>query len=430
MPGKRLCFPDSGNGAVGADLKATVRRFGLAPFRHFAERTFFRLFDRADLDECISFLVRGHERLIGNPVGGENAGPSITIEVHRARFFSRCLAYGNLGLAESFIDEDFSVKAGSLESFLTILLRGKLDRTIRSSWRMLLKAGAIRAIAGLRGVRRNVQSHYDLGHDLFEAFLDRTLTYSCGYASSPDVDLDRLQFDKSDRICRKLRLQPDERLLDIGCGYGGLLIHAAKHYGVTGIGVTISRQHWEFGNARIDQEGLAGRLRIEYGDYCSLAGVFDKVVSVGMIEHVPRRQHDTYFKTIARSLAPHGVGLVHGIGCTTDRNVHDPFIQRYIFPGSNQPRLSEIARQLERNRLVILDVENLVRHYAVTVRRWLERFRSNRDALRSGRYDEAFLKMWEYYLSCGVAAATASDSAVFQVLFTKDTAGNIPLQRV
>ncbi len=418
------------DGTANAGLTNTAEHVRRSRFRHIDQKTFFAVLDRADLDGCVRFLIGGTERLTGDQTRRDHAGASVTIEVRHPRFFSRCLAYGNLGLAEAFIDGDFAVTAGSLETFLTLLLRGKMDRAVRTSWRLLLKAGTMRAVARLRGVRRNVQGHYDLDHELFEAFLDRTLTYSCGYASSPDSDLDRLQFDKLDRICRKLQLRPNERLLDVGCGYGGLLIHAAKHYGITGMGVTISRQHWRYGNARIADEGLMSRLRIEYRDYRTMPDGFDKVVSVGMIEHVPRRQYASYFKSLAHSLAPNGMGLVHGIGCTTDRNMHDPFIQRYIFPGSNQPRLSEIARFLECNRLAVLDVENIVRHYAVTVERWLERFRSNRDKLAAGRHDEAFLRMWEYYLCCGIAAATASDSAVYQVLFTKDPAAPIPLQRV
>ena len=148
-----------------------------------------------------------------------------------------------------------------------------------------------------------------------------------------------------------------------------------------------------------------------------------------MLEHVPRRLYGAYFQTLARRLAPGGVGLVHAIGCNARRNHHDPFIQRYVFPGSNQPRLSEIAAGLEQVGLAILDVENIALHYAYTVRGWLERFRANRARL-SARYDEAFLRMWEYYFHCGIAAAYASDSAVYQTLFAADRGARPPLARV
>jgi len=149
-----------------------------------------------------------------------------------------------------------------------------------------------------------------------------------------------------------------------------------------------------------------------------------------MLEHVPRRQYATYFRRIREALAPGGVGLVHAIGANAPRNEHDPFIQKYVFPNSNQPRLSEIASFLEKNHLAILDVENMGRHYGLTLRRWLEKFQSKSDHLDHTRYDMTFRRMWEYYLSCGIAAASASDGALYQVLFNNDYAADLPLNRV
>jgi cyclopropane-fatty-acyl-phospholipid synthase len=154
------------------------------------------------------------------------------------------------------------------------------------------------------------------------------------------------------------------------------------------------------------------------------------VVSVGMMEHVPRREYRKYFSNIARMLTPTGYGLVHTIGCNGAVNRHDPFIQKYIFPGSNQPRLSEITEHLEKARLAIVDVENMVRHYAITGRRWLEAFRANAHKLDPKKYDEPFRRMWEYYLACGIAGMTATDTALYQVLFTKDYAADLALHRV
>jgi cyclopropane-fatty-acyl-phospholipid synthase len=179
-----------------------------------------------------------------------------------------------------------------------------------------------------------------------------------------------------------------------------------------------------------ERAGVADRVEIRLGDFSAIAGTFDRLVSVGMLEHVPRRLHGRYFECIARCLGPGGVGLVHAIGCNAPHNDHDPFIQTYIFPGSNQPRLSEIAAGLERNRLLILDVENIVRHYGYTVSRWLECFRQNAAYLDPVKYDARFKRMWEYYLSCGIAASAVSDAAVYQVLFTNDPTIDLPLARV
>ena len=184
---------------------------------------------------------------------------------------------------------------------------------------------------------------------------------------------------------------------------------------------------------RAQEAGLADRLAFVCGDFSSVDGRFDKVVSVGMLEHLPRRAYRRYFEFIADKLhatEPPALGLVHCIGANAWTNKHDPFIQKYIFPGSNQPRLSEITRELERNNLPILDVENIVRHYGFTIERWLDNFHANFDSLPRSKYNERVKRMWEYYFHCGIAAARASDGAVYQVLFGNDHTMDIPLIRV
>jgi cyclopropane-fatty-acyl-phospholipid synthase len=393
------------------------------------QKVFIQLLDSFVADARIRFIVEGENFIVGGRCQLQDEC-DIVIRVHRRRFFSRVLRYRNLGMGEAFMDKDFEVEYGTLHDFLTILLRNRLDEKIRSNFHLALKVLGIRIVNIMHGKQRNVQSHYDIGDDLFEAFLDSSLTYSCGYAKTPDDDLEQLQANKYDRICRKLKLQPGDRLLDIGCGFGGLLIHAAKSYGITGVGATISRRHCERGNAHIAREGLTNQIRIEFSDFHALKGQFDKVVSVGMMEHVPHAQYKQYFKTTARLLHPQGIGLLHTVGCNWYKNEHDPYIQKYIFPAGNQPRLSEITGFLEGNRLAILDVENIIRHYGYTLRCWLKRFQENKSTLDSTKYNDVFKRMWEYYLSCCIAAASASNSAVYQVLFTKDYTADMPLQRV
>ena len=376
----------------------------------------------------IRFIVGDETIVLGPGRAGER---NVTVRVLRERMFRAIAAAGNLGLGEAYMDGDFEVEVGTLEDFVAILLRNRLDEAIKTDPMVLLRVLLQRAQAVLRGKRDNIHRHYDLGNDLFESFLDSSLTYSCGYAHTIDDDVDQLQRQKLDRICQKLRLRRDETLLDIGCGFGGLLLHAAQNYGIRGKGITISDEQYKLGNARIREAGLDNRIQIVSEDFTRGSGQYDKVVSVGMMEHVPRKEYGAYFRQIRARLREGGLGLVHALGCNAARNVHDPFIQKYVFPASNQPRLSEIARGLERNKLAILDVENMIRHYALTGRRWLERFEQNASRLDASKYDERFKRMWRYYFACGIAATdNGSDTALYQVLFTTYRADHPTLHRV
>jgi cyclopropane-fatty-acyl-phospholipid synthase len=391
---------------------------------------FLKILDDFIQDALVRFFIGDDQIAVGKKTGFRSGHFDVTLRVKDMRFFHRVLSAGNLGMGEAYMDGDFEIEEGSLHDFLTILLRNHLDQKIKSRPLTALRILFLRLGNAFRGKEGNVRRHYDIGDDLFEAFLDSTLTYSCGYVMDPEDDLDKLQFNKNERICQKLRLQKGERLLDIGSGYGGFLIHAAKQYGVQGTGITISLNHYQRGNQIIAQQGLSDRLRIELRDFTQISGEFDKIASVGMMEHIPRHQYGLYFRNIARALSSRGMGLVHAVGANAAKNVHDPFIQKYIFPGSGQPRLSEIAEQLEIHHLAILDVENLARHYAYTARRWLERFQQNKASLDRSKYDDSFLRMWEYFLCCCIAAATASDSALYQVVFTKDYTAELPLHRI
>lgn len=387
---------------------------------------FFELLDRCVIDASIAF----HTPTISRVAGRGQGAPAIAVTVRNDRVFERALALGNLGLAEAYMDRDFDIAQGTLADLLTVLLRNRLDERVGNHPRLALRVALVRVRNLLRGGRGNVRAHYDQGDDLFECFLDPSMTYSCGYAAAAEDGLEALQWNKLDRICRKMRLTAGMRLLDIGCGFAGLLIHAARHYDVHGVGVTNSAAHREGASRRIHAAGLGDRVTIIEADFSSVGGRFDRIVSVGMLEHVPPRRYAAYFRAVAERLGPRGIGLVHSIGCSAPRNVHDPFIQTYVFPDSHQPKLSDIARHLEANRLAILDVENIVRHYGYTVAQWLKRFQANQAMLDPVKYDTRFRRMWEYYLSCGIAAASASDSAVYQVLFTNDCTLDLPLARV
>jgi cyclopropane-fatty-acyl-phospholipid synthase len=390
-----------------------------------ARETFLRLLDESIADCRIRFVIEGREYIAGR--GQDVCGCSV--HVHSPGFFSRVLAFGNLGMGEAFVERDFEIIGGSLPEFLMILLRNRVDQKLIRDPRRLLKLLAIRGVSGLRRKGRKVCNYHEPGNDLLEAFLDSTLTFSSGYALREDDDLDQLQKNKLERICRKLQLGPGDRLLDIGCGCGSLLIFAAQNCGASGVGITLSPEQCERGQREIALRGLADRIQILSRDYRMVEGSYTKVSSIGMMAHVPRSDYDQFFRTIGRVMEPGGLGFLHTVGGNSSRNTLDAFLQEYIFPGANQPRLSEIVGGLGENGFLVLDVENDVRHCKPTFLKWLANFQKNAPGLIA-HYGEPFLRAWEYYLSCGAAAAVASDSALFQVLFTNDRAIDMPLCRV
>jgi cyclopropane-fatty-acyl-phospholipid synthase len=207
-------------------------------------------------------------------------------------------------------------------------------------------------------------------------------------------------------------------------------MYAAEHHGITGKGLTISKNQAQKANERIAAKGLGDRIRVEYASCETLTGTYDRIVSVGMLEHLTDAEYPVLVKMIAQRLTPQGRVLLHFIGYSGPRNVSDPFTQKHVFPGAQWPKLSQIAHELENNALGILDVENLVRHYTLTMKAWLDKFWRAYPTLDHQRYDASFKRMWEYYLACGIASSLYSQTALYQILFTKDYAAPIPYQRV
>lgn len=392
------------------------------------ERTFFELLDRCVEDGCLEFVL-GERRI---RVGRKDATPDAVIRIGNPRFFRRVLASGNLGMGEAFMDHDFEMEHGTVADFLAVLLRNRLDKKLASriSIGMAVRLLWVRAVNRLRGRWAAISSHYDYDDDsLFETFLDPRMIYSCAYVKDPAGTIEDFQRDKLQRICEKLRLQAGERLIDLGCGYGGLLIYAAQHFGISGKGCTLGRRHYERAKANVAAAGLSDRIEIERVPYDQVRGTFDKLVSVEMIEHLHPREYGRFVDVAGSLLHDKGMGLVHYIGCTERRNTHDPFIQKYVLPDSSQPRLSEVVAALEERDMAVLDVENLVTHYGHTLRAWSDAFVRNSDRLDDG-YDDRFKRMWLYYLECAAAAAFASAGALYQVVFARNYPPPLPLQRV
>lgn len=334
----------------------------------------------------------------------------------------------SLRFGEAYMSGAIEV-SGDLQKLVRLLFVGGPDLTA-------LEARDKLALARLRwrGRRRrkaaaaDVARHYDLGNDFFKLWLGHDMAYSCAYFQSSTEDLDTAQQQKFRHICAKLRLERDQRLLDIGCGWGSFLVHAATHHGIRGLGVTLSREQKEGAEQRVAAHGLSDRVRIERLDYRDLAeGGFDRIVSIGMFEHVGRPGIPEYLAHTARLLRAGGVGVLHTIG----RQVAappNPWLAKYIFPGAYFPALGDIATPMGAHGLDIADVEVWRLHYALTLDRWLEAYTANVETVRA-MYGEVFTRMWRLYLASCAASFRYGDYCVWQIQFTKGLDNNWPLTR-
>ncbi len=286
-----------------------------------------------------------------------------------------------------------------------------------------------RRINPLEQARRNVAVHYDLGNEFFKLWLGKEMIYSCAYFRSPEEDIDTAQERKLHHLCEKLRLREGARLLDIGCGWGGFLLHAATRFGARGLGITLSAEQELEARSRIAAHGLGDRVAVARQDYRELdeRGGFDAVVSIGMFEHVGPRNYPEYFRRTARLLRDGGTGVLHTIGRQTAGRPN-PWITKHIFPGSYFPSLAEVADPLVASGLRIVDVEVWRLQYALTLERWLEAYEGNLDRVRA-MYGEPFTRLWRLYLAGCAASFRYGDHCVWQIQFSKGPGDDIPLTR-
>lgn len=279
----------------------------------------------------------------------------------------------------------------------------------------------------LIGSRRNIQHHYDIGNDFYKLWLDQRMLYTCAYFPSPDISLEDAQLAKMDHVCRKLRLQPGETVVEAGCGWGALAMHMAKHYGVKVRAYNISKEQVAYARERAHSEGLDGQVEFVEDDYRNVDGKFDVFVSVGMLEHVGTENYSGLGAVIDRCLKDGGRGLIHTIGMNYPRPM-DAWAERHIFPGANPPSLAQMMQIFEPYDFSVLDVENLRLHYAKTLEHWLQRFEDRRDEVRD-MFDEAFVRTWRLYLAGSLTTFKTGDLQLFQVNFTRADNNQIPWSR-
>ena len=347
------------------------------------------------------------ERLLGSAGVRLDGQRPTDLSIHDDRVFTRAFAHGTLGFGESYMDGDWD--AEDMPGLLSRLLSAQLDEQLHNVGTLFLWARA-RFLNLQRGRRAYAiaKRHYDLGNDLFTAMLGQRLVYSCGYWANA-TDLDAAQKAKLDLVCRKLRLRPGMRVLDIGCGWGEALKFAAERYGVSGVGITISSAQSHY--ARKLCAGLPIEIRMQ--DYRSLTEQFDAVFSIGMFEHVGSRNYRRYFDVVHRCLAPDGLSLLHCIGTNQAPNRPDPWIERYIFPNSQIPAMSQVAAALE-THFVVEDWHNFGADYERTLLAWLANFDAAWPKL-AAHYDERFRRMWRFYLAASAASFRTRHDQLWQL---------------
>ena len=391
-------------------------------------------------DSRLSFegrLTRGLLNSLGDPPirvtlwNGESISTTTSNTVVGMRVGSRSCLFKLLINPELYFGDAYS--NGSIE------VDGDLGKLIEAIYQglALVRSTGLRSrltkwlnrsqLNTLSDSRENIHHHYDLGNEFYKLWLDRQMVYTCAYFSSPDITLEQAQIAKMDHVCRKLRLRPEEIVVEAGCGWGALALHMATHYGVQVKAFNISHEQIAYAKARAHVLGLEHRVEFIEDDYRNANGRFDAFVSVGMLEHVGHEHYHELRRVIDRCLDRNGRGLIHSIG-RNQPNLFNPWVERRIFPGAYPPSLREMLELVEHWDFSVLDVENLRMHYALTLKHWLQRFENASSRIKE-MYDERFVRAWRLYLAGSIAAFNTGDMQLFQVLFARGTSNDIPWTR-
>jgi cyclopropane-fatty-acyl-phospholipid synthase len=380
------------------------------------------------LQRIIDKTIRSGNLTVTGPNGatrtyGDGTGDKVHMVIHTKRAERAIALHPSLAIPEAFMEQELDFVEGDVLSFLHLIYLNLGISWTDSSWGRLLNSArlAFRPLQQFNTTRRskkNVEHHYDLSGALYKLFLDDDMQYSCAYFERPDMTLEEAQLAKKRHIVSKLRIKPGQTVLDIGCGWGGLGLYLAKAFEADVLGVTLSTEQHQVATERAQAEGLERNVHFEIRDYRNLSERFDRIVSVGMFEHVGINQYQTYFDKCATLLKPDGVMLLHTIGRTAPPTTTNAFIRKHIFPGGYIPALSEVMPAIEKSGLMVTDVEILRLHYAETLKHWRERFLANRDKVKA-IYDERFCRMWEFYLSGSEASFRWQDLVNFQIQLTR-----------
>ena len=356
-------------------------------------------------------------------IGSPDKSKPLTVKLLNKNLHYKLLINPDLYFGEAYTDGSLIIENGSIGDFLELAFKNIGRNEINTSGYLLKKIkGTIRYLTNFNFAKRskkNVAHHYDISDNLYELFLDSKRQYSCGYFKNDDDTLETAQQNKINHIVKKLNIKSNQKVLDIGCGWGHLAIEIAKQSKCEVTGITLSENQHRYANARAKEYNLENQVQFKLCDYRNLKEKFDRVVSVGMFEHVGRKFYKTFFKQVNQLLKHNGLALIHTIGSINEPRDPQPWISKYIFPGGYTPSMSEITGPIEKSGLIISDLEVLRMHYAHTLRNWKEKCIKNKSKI-IGMFDEKFFRMWEFYLASCEMTFKWGDQVVFQFQLTKD----------
>ncbi len=347
-----------------------------------------------------------------------NREPVAKIKIKTQQAFEEIMGQLSLGFGENYINGNIEVE-GNLQEVLRLESLPHLKK-VKPSLKVL-KDIAIHRFLTLNSIKQskeNIETHYDLGNNFYKLFLDKGLTYSCAYFKNWDSDtLEQAQDNKYELIVRKIGLKSSDRVVDVGCGWGGFLIYAASKFDIKGLGCTISKNQYEYTKDKIKELNLNNKIEVVYEDYRNLTGKFDKFVSIGAYEHIGKNYAFAFFNKLNKILKEGAIGLLHTIGHNEPMQT-DPFTTKYIFPGGYLPSLEELVRKIRQVGFYVIDIENLRPHYAKTIDNWIERFGKNIEEIKK-MFDEKFIRMWWLYLNGAAESFKYGDGQLYQIVFSK-----------
>ena len=357
--------------------------------------------------------------VIGNP---KRKNP-LTLKLLDKSLHYKLLFYPDLYFGEAYSDGSLTIENGTLTEFLNMALQniGRKETNVFSEFLNKIR-GSYRYLTNFNFIKKskmNIARHYDISDDLYDLFLDSKRQYSCAYFKNENDSLETAQNNKINHIIKKLNLKPNQKVLDIGSGWGSLAIEIAKKTQCQVLGITLSESQFEYSKKKAKQMNMGNQVEFRLCDYREVKEKFDRIVSVGMFEHVGRKFYRTFFNKIQAILKDDGIALLHTIGSVNPPRQPQPWITRYIFPGGYTPSLSQVTVPVEKSGLILTDLEILRMHYSHTLRHWKERFIKNKDkAIKM--FDEKFFRMWEFYLTSCETAFRWGDQVVFQLQLTKE----------